>query len=785
MDLPNLPTPIKATKINTAGILCIILSEATVQALHVEISRSGVEIISQSRAVAYTDPKQCVIQVDQCLAELDKASENINKVVFAINHSWIKEGDITDEYKPLLRNITTELSLEALGFIDETESIAQYLQNQENSFSGLVIVVGVTVLSFAHVADGQQNRIEAVGRSDNFRSDAIEGLTRFSNEALKTSQYLPANIILASFDAPESDLQEYKQQLLSAEFGESIRFLQTPVVRTLSDQQYTLMISGAAGKAAAVASGIKDAIALTPVLEGVPGQTLDNPADFGFESIDPRNLESEQDADSDPVLTYDVPETAEPQTAAPDAVVMAATATASAAPGAEATMATSFGVPISTDLPELTKKSHSKNDDEGDLDLFEDHDSDMPVSFGAKLVQAWKKPYQGKHGKLFFAMTGLLLGLVFVALGLVSYTYSTATAVVTINFDKKPISKEAEIIIDPDAEQSDPETQTLAASTIEKTVSDKGSIPTTGVKIVGDKAKGSVIIFNKTTATKKFASGTVLKIGDLAFSLDEEIQVASASVQEKSGGAETKYGQAAAKITASDIGADYNKEKEVKMTVANFATDTYEAVVGDDGLVGGASREVRIVADEDAKALLAELRTSLLAKANQELVKDTNSGQYIVPSQNITSQQPKYSFKVGDESDQLGLELEITVKALTYTVDDLKPLVQAILGSEVPEGFALYEEDPQILTDNTPESTDSASVKKTLSASVSSFAIPKMDSESIKNEIGGQSVDAAINSLKNKDSVAGVEVKFTPDWIKVIRKNIPKAEKIEVKTTVK
>lgn len=778
MDSPNLPTPIKATKTGTAGILCIIISEATVQALHVEISGSGVEIISQSRAVAYTDPKQCVIQVDQCLAELDKASEDINKVVFAINHSWIKEGDITDEYKPLLRNITTELSLEALGFIDETESIAQYLQNQENSFSGLVIAVGVTVLSFAHIADGQQNRIEAVGRSDDFRSDVVEGLTRFSNEAIKTSQYLPANIILASFDAPESDLQEYKQQLLSTEFGESIRFLQTPVVRTLSDQQYTLMISGAAGKAAAIASGIKGAIDLTPVLEKVAGQDLDDPSDFGFESIDPHNLESEQDADSNPVLTHDIPKTAEPQTATPDA-------TTSAIPSSKTTVATSFGVPISTDLPEFPKKSYSKNDDEEDLNLFEDHDSDMPVSFTAKLVRAWKRPYQGKHGKLFFAMTGLLLGLVFVALGFVSYTYSTATAVVTINFDKKPISKEAEIIIDPNAKQSDPETQTLAASTIEKTVSDKGSIPTTGVKIVGDKAKGSVTIFNKTTATKKFASGTVLKIGDLAFSLDEETQVASASVQEKSDGAETKYGQATAKITASDIGADYNKEKGVKMTVANFATDTYEAVVGNDGLIGGASREVRIVADEDAKALLAELRASLLAKANQELVKDTKSGQYVVPSQNIASQQPKYSFKVGDESDQLDLELEITIKALTYTVDDLKPLVRAILGNEVPEGFVLYEEDPQILTDNTQESTDSASVKKTLSASVSSFAIPKMDSESIKNEISGQSIDAAVNSLKNKDSVAGVEVKFAPDWIKVVRKNIPKVEKIEVKATVK
>lgn len=753
MDLPNLPTTSKSNS-SVSGILCLVLSEATVQALHIEISPSGVEIVSESRAVAYTDPKQCVIQVDQCLGELDKTSESVNKVVFALNHSWIKEGDVTDEYKPLLRNITTDLSLDPLGFIDETESISQYLLNQESSFSGLVIVVGVTSLSFAHLADGKQKGIEAVGRSDNFKSDAIEGLTRFANEAQNTSQFLPANIVLASFDAPESDLQDYKQQVLLGDFGESFRFLQSPVVRTISDQQYLAMISGAAGKAAAIATGIKITDTSAPARLEDQTTTPEDPAEFGFETFEPQQDEPVAESSS---------EIHEPETAAPTA--------------------TSFGVPISSELPEIPKKDQSKAEKE--LEILEDDDPDKPLSIFAKITRAWKKPYQGKHGKIFFALTGLLLGLVFVAIGLLSYFYSTATASVTIYFEKKPISKDANIIIDSEAEQSDPGTQTLAASTMEKTVSEKGSIPTTGVKIVGDKAKGSIIIFNKTTATKTFAPGTTFKIGDLAYSLDEEIVVASASVQEKPGGAETKYGQAQTKVTASDIGADYNKEKEVKMSVANFASDTYEAEVDKEGIAGGASREVRIVAEEDAEALLAELRTSLLATANKEMVDEAESGQYIVPSQTIASQKPKYSFKVGDESDLLELDLEVTVNALTYTVEDLKPLVREILGGEVPEGYELFEEDPQILTDNTAESSPSASVKKTLTARVSSFAIPIIDPENLKNEIDGQSVTTAINSLKNKESISDVEVLFVPDWIKIIRKNLPVAQKIELKTMVK
>jgi hypothetical protein len=628
-----------------------------------------------------------------------------------------------------------------------------------------------------------QKHIESVGRSPDFRADVVEGLARFSQQAVKDSDYLPANIILASFDTPESDLQDYKQELLAEELGDSIRFLQTPVVRTLNDKQYLAMICDAAGKAAATAEGI----------EGIKNaNSLQQSADnFGFAAVDPSKLEAmggNELLDSptnagESVLEDDV-KFVEPLTAVPDVAPSSpAVMQGESSLNTEPQIATSFGVPIKTDLTELTATRAAATDK--DLDLTAEASIKGSLGFGARFVQAWKKPYQGKRGKLFFVISGLIAGIIVVAIGLVGYTYASVSSIVTISFEKKPISKEARIIVDAQAEATNPETQTLAATTIDKTVTEKGTIPTTGVKIVGDKASGSVTIFNKTVSTKKFDSGTVFKVGDLGYTLDGDVSVASASVQEKQGGAETKYGQAQGKIIASDIGADYNKDKDTRLTIGSFASETYDAVVESDGLKGGASREVRVVAQEDADAILAELRDTLISKANAELVEDIQEGNYLIPTQNVISQTPTYSFKVGDESDQLDLELSLTVKALTYTVEDLRPLVQAILGGEVPEGFELNEEEPQILTDNTAESSDSASTKRTLTTQVSSFAVPKIDLESIKNQIGGQSVSAAQSTLKNSPSVSSVEIKFIPEWISSIRKKLPQANKIEIRTTVK
>lgn len=766
MDVPNLFAA-QATDPQVTQVLCIILSEATVQALHVSVSDAEVSVQGASKAVAYTDTKQCVIQVDECLQQLGKESESISKVVFAINHDWIKGGDVAEEYKPLLKHITTELSLEPIGFVDETEAISQYFLSQNTAFSGIFAVIGVASLSLAYVSQGDQKGIESVGRSSEFIADVTEGLARFSQLVVEANSYLPATLYLASFDMTEAELREYQQSVLETDFPETIRFLQTPTVQVITDDQYTQIIAHEAGKAAALAQGQTTAAQIRPE----PLQTRpSSAASFGFSAVDPDTEE--------PEITEELP--FEPAVAAadlaakpPETAVPKMDTEATAQP--EAPTASSFGIPIRTDLPAVADEPETAEPE---------HQTAQAKNLFQKFALAWKKPYNGKRSKAFFAVVGLVAGLIVVTLGFVGYTYATAQATVLLNLDKEAVSKEVAITVDASAAATDPQNQVLAADTVKKTVSDSGSIPTTGVTIVGDKATGTVTIFNKTTSQKTFEAGTTLKSGEFAFTLDDEVKVASASVQEKAGGAETKYGQAQAKITASEIGAEYNLPEDTKFSIASFATDTYEAIAEDGDFSGGASREVRVVSEEDRTALLTELRASLLETANQELSDEAPEGQYVLPTQNISEQTPSFSAEVGKEADQLELELSITVEALAYTVEDLRPLAQAVLGSEVPEGYELANEDPQILTDPTAEASASAATKREIVAQVSSFAVPTLDVESLKGEIAGQQVDAVSASLQNRPHISAVTVQFVPEWIGFIRKQLPSAQRIQVETSL-
>ena len=60
--------------------------------------------------------------------------------------------------------------------------------------------------------------------------------------------------------------------------------------------------------------------------------------------------------------------------------------------------------------------------------------------------------------------------------------------------------------------------------TIDVSVTD--SIPTTGKKVIGDKARGEIVIFNKQDKSQKINKGTLINSGNLKFVLSNDVQIA-------------------------------------------------------------------------------------------------------------------------------------------------------------------------------------------------------------------------------------------------------------------
>lgn len=733
MDLPNLFAS------NSEGvsklILCIVLSDASVQSLLLSISLKGTRIVKRSAVIPYTDLNNCLVKTDESLQELGQESENINEVLFGLEQAWLSGSVIAENKKTLLHKLTTELSLKPLGFVVQTEALYQHYVSHNTHASIILLVFSEQFLSVVIVAQGSLKLTETVGRSEDISADIKEALARYTKK--HESTYLPAKFVCASLVLAETELAQYQQQLLDVEWGTEIPFVQKPTVDVMRSDLAISLIAQQAGNAMA-ASLNQVELPQAPVAV----HDVDKDDNLGFNAVSPDHLMKKETAVDDSVKST----------------------------------ATSFGIPIKTEQlrkPEETVHSMDGEDDEDELlerpSWWKKLLGQQTVQFGAK-----KKQYNLRT----MAIVGISAGLVALLVlgGVFIFFFSQITAVIVPK--SQVISKEVTLTIDPEAQASDPQNLIIPGKSVGKTITKDATIQTTGVKIVGDKAKGEVLLYNKTTSDKTFPSGTVVEQDDIQFVTDKEVTVPAAKVEEKQGGSQTDYGEEKVPVTAYLIGVEGNISKEKELTVGDFDKSTYSALSTID-FSGGSSREVRVVSQADLDKALAEAKKALLDQANTEFTSESKDGTYILPTGTVNITETQYSAELEKEAEDVTAAVTGEVLALSYQVADLKPLATEILKSEVPSGYEMTTEDPQILS--APAENIDNKDQVALSANISSTALPKLDEEVLKQDIAGKPVEEALSSLRSKSGVKSVSFVFYPSWASSFIKNVPnKLERITI-----
>jgi len=388
--------------------------------------------------------------------------------------------------------------------------------------------------------------------------------------------------------------------------------------------------------------------------------------------------------------------------------------------------------------------------------------------------------HRGPYSHHPYIVSGLVLGIILV-LG-IGYLYLqlTTKVVVTLVLKTLPIAKEVTINLDPSTTSSSTSELRLAAQRQNKEFEKSTTLPTTGLKKVGDKAKGKVLLFNKTTSTKTFNAGTVLTNGAFKYTLDAEATIASASVV-TSGASETKtFGRSEVLVSAVEIGPESNLAKDVELKIASFDPGTYSAqsVVE---FSGGSSREMRVVAEVDRQKILSTLRSEILAEAATAFKQEGRGVTYTVPSGKMTLSKTTYSAKTGDEAEELNLALVATVEGLTYQTDQLKPLALQALAAQVPSQYELQPDTLQILSEpQSPTSSDSAQV--VVKANLAAQAVPLLNQDVLKTRIAGQSLSQVEEILKGDSLIVRFGLKFSPALSRYLVRQLPPANRLTLET---
>ncbi|MGB9706797.1 MAG: baseplate J/gp47 family protein [Microgenomates group bacterium] len=316
------------------------------------------------------------------------------------------------------------------------------------------------------------------------------------------------------------------------------------------------------------------------------------------------------------------------------------------------------------------------------------------------------------------------------------------------------LEKDFTVKLDPRLTITDKEKLTLPAEEVEVVLSGEKKMSTTGTKLVGEPAKGEVVIYNGVGVEKKFPAGTLItSASGIKFTLEEDVLLASRS------SAADPTPTKVVKVKAVNIGPEGNLASGSEFTIGNFSKSDYVAK-NEEAFSGGTSREVQVVSKKDQEKLVEELTKELNSKAILELQTKVAQGKKLI-DQSITSKVVEKTFDkdVDEEANEVGLKLRLKFTALGFSEEEFQKLVEEEILKAVPEGFEYKPE----------ESETSFSLKSVTKEGVAVYSthfktslFPKFDLEAIRNNLAGKYPEIGRAYLGTLPSVDSFEIKITP-----------------------
>lgn len=339
-----------------------------------------------------------------------------------------------------------------------------------------------------------------------------------------------------------------------------------------------------------------------------------------------------------------------------------------------------------------------------------------------------------------------------------------ASATLTVTRKTETVDLQQNMTLDASVAASDPANNILQATLKTGQVSDSMEGPTTGSKLIGDKSKGSVTIYNRTNGAKLFKAGTVLQYtSSIKFTMDSDVMVAS-------GSAENDYvGKGSVKVTAQNIGAESNIDKGVELTVVPFDKSAYVAKT-DDVTVGGNSRKVQTVSDADQKQLVDALTTKLKEEASTTLSQGLDPTQHVIVSDKINITNKSFSADIGAEAKTVSVTITADASAIVYSNNELAQFALAKLSSQVPPGAVVQ---PDKTTIEVLQQTPIDANKTAINAKISAAVVAPVDSVQLAKLLAGKSVNDAKSFLSSQQTIASYDLVLAPSWLRPLINKLP------------
>lgn len=682
--------------------LALEITDEILKAAACEVENSKISILGSNFQEYDGSEEKAVLAADTVISSIEENlnGQSLEKVILGLPEDYIEEGKISPVYLVKIRALCEKLSLTPVGYVEIPLAITNYLKTENGSPESLVLVHLSKKLNVSLIRVGKLTNNITVERSENLALDLETAIKSFSGV-----EVLPSKIFLysqKSFAYDTSILEAAKQELMSYPWTSRASFLHFPKIEIgqsdLDIKSIAFAGSAEMGKIETVET-VKGSGEIEEYQEEAEKTTEPEPEiregdNFGF------TKEEAYEKPAENVLVTEEIKTEKEKFS-----------------GAKLT---------------LPKFSFSKINLSGfSLPKFS-------FSYGSKSL---------------IIIGGLGLLGVCLILGLTYWFYPQAK--VSLILKPKTMAQPLEVTIDPDITEVSLEKNLLPGLNFETEKKSLQKTVTTGKKQVGEKAKGTVTIYNKTTNGKTFKKETILNgPNSLKFFLDNDVTVASISGDVT----DPVSGRAEVGVTAVNLGTEGNLGAGQIFQFSDYPTDFYVAK-NNSAFGGGTSRQISVVASSDREKLLSKVialltkqaKDDLLGKAGpqEELIEETIAG---------TVREKNFDKEVDEEATEINLTLKMNFQALGYKNSDLITFLEKSVGNSTPPNYELDKKSIKM---------DSLDLQKgkdghyRLQADFKLSLLPKIDQKIIKQNLLGKNLTEVNNYLRQTANIAGYEIHFT------------------------
>ncbi len=709
--------------------LALLLTSEKASAVILEESLGKIKIINKQNQFFIQNIEDLSLEelIDAIDKVISRAEEilppniEIRKTVFGVKEGWVEEESkkIKKNYLQKLKKICDSLDLSPIGFMVVSEAISALCQKDEGApLSAIFVELGKKMVTLTLFRGGKSvQTIDGV----------LEGTYASTVDILLkhfTIEVLPARIILYDTEINEDLIQQFIGHLWS----KGLPFLHMP--------QISVLPSGFDGRAVAFGAATQ----------------------MGFEVLDDISSEIKtydhgQEKKLPPINPQSANETKEE--------IVSETTTSSIAK-------VEFGFVVGQDISEQAPDTPADASPIEEAEKIIDEPQQKKIrSFPSiRLPKISLPSFNPKRPKVLLIPLAILL-LIGGAIGGAYYFYfNKVNASILITLTPKKVNDSRDVIFTV-ANSQDFSNNVLGAKIVNSTLDGDMTVGATGKKDVGDKAKGSVTIYNNDTdSSTTLFSGTAIKSeSGLTFTLDKDVAVASASGDIFSG---TKPGTALVDVTAEDIGTNYNLPSGTKFSVTGNSS---MAAKNDSAFSGGSKKAVTVASKDDLAKLKIELLKNLEDKAGVELTKQTKQGSIILPiilSTNV--EKTKYDKNAGDEAKTIKLTATVNFKGLSYQEAETQKFAKEILQKNYSKEMTIDESKIKTkIVDAEQKNQEEITATLIINASL----IPKIDKQGIAGKLSGKSHKDAQAILSTVPQVERTEIRYTPN-ISFLSKLLPR-----------